>query len=109
MSRKCSKCSKGLTEAQILLAQHLRELGLRPEFEVQFMESRSFRFDVACRAERLGFECNGHFKGIHGKSFSGDAEKMNLAQMQGWRVLVFHNREVLTGKAKAFIKEHLKP
>ena len=97
--------SRKLTEAQEVLAIHLAELGLFPEFEVPVCEGRRYRFDVACKAERLAFECNGHWHGTHGRAWSQGAEKINIAQMLGWRVLVFHNRDVLYGRAKAFLME----
>lgn len=96
------------TEAQILLAIHLEELGIKTVPEYRFDPERQFRFDLADLEHRIGFECNGHWQGKHGAGWSEGAEKINLAQMQGWKVLVFHNRDVLTGRAKAFIKEHLK-
>ena len=91
------------TEAQLLLAQHLKELGIATVPEYRFDPERQFRFDLASLELRMGFECNGHFAGKHGKGWSEESEKMNLAQMQGWRVLSFHNRDVLTGKAKDFV------
>jgi very-short-patch-repair endonuclease len=99
---------KKLTEAQILLGQHLRELGIETVFGHQFAEGRRFRFDLASLEHRLGFECNGSFSGLHGPRWSSnDSEKMNLAQAQGWRVFVFSNRQVLKGQAKQWIAEHL--
>lgn len=96
-----------LTVAQELLKIHLSELGITTVPEYRFDAKRLFRFDLASPELRLGFECNGHFEGKHGRGWSGDAEKMNLAQMQGWRVLVFTNKQVLRGEAKTFIAEHL--
>ena len=92
------------TPAQILLAMHLKELGFETVPEYQFCHERRWRFDLACLGERIGFECNGHFEGKHGKGWSSDAEKMNEAQMCGWRVLVFTNKQVLRGEAKKFIE-----
>jgi len=99
-----------LTEAQILLAEHLAELLQRPleiRFEWPVCSDRRWRFDVVDTFHRWGFECNGHFQGKHGKGWSSDAEKRNFAQALGWKVFEFTNREVLTGKAKLFIEEHL--
>jgi len=93
------------TAAQLLLGVHLRELGIETVPEYAFALGRKFRFDLANRELRLAFECNGHFAGRHGSGWSNDAEKMNLAQMLGWRVLVFTNQQVLRGKAKAFVEE----
>lgn len=93
------------TEAQVLLATHLKELGIATVTEYRFDPERQFRFDLASTALRIGFECNGHFAGKHGSGWSEGAEKLNLAQAQGWRVFVFHNRDVLSGKAKAFIEK----
>ena len=95
------------TPAQILLAMHLKELGFETVPEYQFCHERRWRFDLACLGERIGFECNGHWQGRHGTGWSEGFEKLNLAQAQGWRVFVFHNRQVETGKAKEWIKEHL--
>lgn len=95
-----------VTEAQTLLIIHLAELGLIAHPEWQFSD-RKFRFDVAVRERRWGFECNGHFQGKHGAGWSNDAEKMNLAQAWGWKVFVFANKDVLSGKAKAWIQENL--
>lgn len=96
-----------LTPAQELLLTHLAELGIKTVPEYRFYAERLWRFDLASLEHRLGFECNGHFQGKHGKGWSSDAEKINTAQMLGWRVLVFSNREVLKGEAKAWLKEWL--
>ena len=96
-----------MTEAQTLLQIHLKELGIETISEYQFDCDRKFRFDLVSLEHRIGFECNGHFQGKHGTGWSKEAEKLNLAQMNGWRVLQFHNREVLNGKAKEFLARYL--
>ena len=94
------------TPAQVLLAIHLLELGIATTAEYRFC-SRQWRFDLVALDRRWAFECNGHWQGRHGTGWSEGFEKLNLAQAQGWRVFVFHNRQVETGKAKEWIKEHL--
>lgn len=96
-----------LTEAQILLQKHLAELGIKTVPEFRFDPERQWRFDLASLEHRIGFECNGHFAGKHGVGWSSEAEKLNTAQMMGWRVLQFHNREVLNGKAKEFVGRYI--
>jgi len=96
-----------MTEAQILLAVHLAELGIKTVPEYRFDIERQFRFDLADVKNMVAFECNGHWQGRHGSAWSEGFEKLNLAQAQGWIVFVFHNRDVLTGKAKEFCKKHL--
>src|SRR5690242_7343019 len=95
------------TEAQVLLQIHLRELGIETTAAYRFDPERQFRFDLADLEHRLGFECNGHWQGKHGAGWSEGFEKLNLAQMQGWRVFCFHNRDVLSGKAKKWLAEQL--
>lgn len=95
------------TEAQLLLQMHLKELGLETELEFMFHSIRRWRFDLACLEHRIAFECNGHFQGKHGAGWSSDAEKINMAQVIGWRVFVFSNREVLNGQAKMWVKHNL--
>lgn len=98
------------TEAQILLGIHLAELGIETIAEYRFDTERLFRFDLADPERKLGFEVDGGmFRGGHkrGVALEADYAKQNLAQLQGWKILRFTNREVLTGKAKDFLKARL--
>jgi very-short-patch-repair endonuclease len=70
----------------------------RVETEFRFHPVRRWRFDFAVPKIRLAVEYNGHggFVAAGGKSrhgsiigMTGDAEKMNAAVGQGWRVLQF--------------------
>ena len=97
-----------MTEAQILLQVHLKELGIETVPEFQFDPERRFCFDLANSELMLGFECNGSWNGLHGPRWSStDGEKFNLAQAKGWCVFVFSNRQVLNGKAKEFLAKYL--
>jgi len=57
----------------------------------------------------MGFECNGNYKGKHGASWDGshDNEKIRLAQILGYRIMPFSNKEILTGEAKAWLSRFL--
>ena len=100
-----------MTEAQKLLGIHLKELKLgKVEYEYQFCADRRWRADLAILDSRLLFECDGgQFHGGHkrGKALEGDYDKQNRAQLEGWRILRFTNRQILTGEAKAWLKEHI--
>lgn len=70
----------------------------RVETEFRFHPVRKWRFDFAVPEIRLAVEYNGHggFVAAGGKSrhgsiigMTGDAEKLNSAIGQGWRVLQF--------------------
>ena len=94
------------TLQQLLLAMHLKELGFETVSELQFCEGRRWRFDLACPAERLAFEVSGGtWTGGHARGQAQEAEydKLNTAQMLGWRVFQFTNRQVTSGEAKNFI------
>jgi very-short-patch-repair endonuclease len=101
-----------LSVTQILLGKHLRELMLGVTPEYRFHQERKWRFDLACPHEHLAFEISGgNWTGGHsrGKAQENEYDKLNTAQMMGWRVMQFTNRQVLSGEAKAFLKEHLQP
>jgi hypothetical protein len=98
---------KDLTEAQLTLRIHLSEIGIMTVPEYQFSPNRKWRFDLADLEHKIGFECNGHWQGHHGAGWSEGAEKMNTAQMLGWRVMVFHNRDVLRGKAIEWLRKYI--
>lgn len=65
--------------------------GVKFEREYQFNPERKFRFDIAFPEHRLAIEYEGIFsnKSRHTTStgYTNDAEKYNLAQASGWRVL----------------------
>src|SRR5271165_6334862 len=93
--------------AKLLLATHLAELGVVTVKEWPFAEGRRYRFDLFSAEHRMGFECDGHFKGKHGVGYGEGHEKINLAQALGFRCFQFSNRDVLSGKAKAWLAEYL--
>jgi hypothetical protein len=97
------------TQAQILLQKHLAELGIKTVPEFRFCLQRKFRFDLYAESLHMGFEVNGTFGGLHGPRWSAsDLEKLNLAQMLGYRCMQFTNKQVERGEAKAFLAEHLR-
>ena len=102
---------KGPTPAQLLLATHLRELGVQDvQFEYQFLADRKFRFDLFSAEIRMGFEaCGGMWNGghRHRSAIELDYEKANLAQLYGFRMLQFTNRQIESGEAKEFLKTFL--
>ena len=99
------------TAAQILLAQHLKELKLGPIVEeLRFHAQRKWRFDLAIPDVRIAFEANGgKWSGGHrrGKAIEEENLKLNTATMMGWRVFQFTNEQILDGRAKEFIKRWL--
>jgi very-short-patch-repair endonuclease len=108
---KLTSDSYVLTPEQRLLQCHLRELGLEGRFEMLVCLERKWRFDIACPEKHLAFEISGgNWSGGHrrGTAQEHEYEKLNWAQMHGWRVLQFTNRQVASGEAKTFIQEHLK-
>ncbi len=104
-----------MTEAQILLGLHLKEL-YGPmcgqlKFEYVFDPERKFAFDVYSPYMNIGFECDGgQFTGGHmrGKAIEQQYEKDRLAQIKGFKVFRFTNREILCGEAKQWLKDNHK-
>lgn len=97
------------TEAQILLGIHLAELKFFASAEYQFCE-RDWRLDWASRELRIAFECNGgKWSGGHrrGNAIEDENDKINTAQMMGWRVIQFTNEQVLDGRAKEWLRPWL--
>lgn len=63
------------------------------EREIRFDKVRKFRFDFAHIPTKIGIEVDGAIwtggRHTRGSGFSGDCEKINLAQLNGWRVFRF--------------------
>jgi very-short-patch-repair endonuclease len=110
---------KPVNQAHLLLERHLRELYLDFRAEWQFHPLRKWRFDYVLgdfvgrdwEPDKLAIEIEGGIwmgKGhTGGKHFQSDLDKYNQAVMLGWRVLRFSTEDVLRGRAKAFLAEHL--
>jgi hypothetical protein len=97
-------------EAHVLLEEQFQELGLLFIAEFTFHPARRWRFDYLI-GDHVAVEIEGSIwtSGRHtrGQGFQGDIEKYNHATMMGYRLLRFSTADVLEGRAKAFIQEHL--
>ncbi|SRR6266446_2339022 len=96
--------------AAILFEKHLGELDIWFEREYRFHKTRKWRFDYVLSAS-VAVEIEGAIwqQGRHtrGKGYQADLDKYNSATMLGWRVLRFSTQDILRGRAKAFLAEHL--
>ena len=83
------------------LALKLDGIGYTPEY--QGIPGRRFRFDFAWPEHKLAVEIDGGTwtRGRHVRptGYAKDCEKMNLAQLEGWRVLRFTTEMVRDGTA----------
>lgn len=82
-----------------------------PELEFKAIEGRRFRFDMAWPDHSLLCEVQGAtwVKGGHstGTGIERDAEKNNLAVLNGWRVLIVTKDHINRGEAVLWIKQAL--
>lgn len=98
-----------LSLMQILLGKYLLELGCTKDeilFEYKFSEGRGWRFDVCLPELRVAMEISGgNWTGGHrrGKAQEDEYDKLNHAQMDGWRVFQWTNQQVSDGRAKEFL------
>lgn len=99
--------SPKLSEAQILLALHCKELGWeRIEYEYRFHPARKWRCDLAVFDIKALIEVDGGmFSGGHkrGGALEDDYIKQNEAQAAGWKLYRFSNRQVMSGDAKKWL------
>jgi very-short-patch-repair endonuclease len=102
-------------DANLLLEQHLEELGLAFVKEFKFHPVRKWRFDYfldTWRNERSGvaIEIEGAVwtQGRHtrGSGYVKDLEKYREAAALGFKVFRFSTQEVLSGVAREFIQKH---
>jgi len=106
--------------AHLLFEKHAAELGLLLIKEWRFDPERRWRFDYVdyvlnadnqkCLMYRA-FEIEGaiYTRGRHtrGVGYQADLDKYNQATAMGFRVFRFSTTDVLRGRAKSFIAEHL--
>lgn len=78
-----------------------------PEYKI--VPNRKFRWDYAWPDLKLAVEVNGGIWVQSGHSsgtgIARDAEKLNLAVLEGWRVLVFTKDPIKDGRALRWLTE----
>jgi hypothetical protein len=82
-----------------------------PEKEVVFFPGRRWRFDFAWREHKVAVEINGgiYTNGAHtrGAHYESDMEKLNHAMLEGWKVLQFTPKQLMSAETYTFIKKVL--
>ena len=82
-----------------------------PVREFRFAPPRRFRFDLSWPDRKLACEIQGGVwsNGRHtrGSGAESDAEKLTLAALDGWRVLVVTGKHVKSGQALNWIERGL--
>ena len=86
------------------LAEALEQFGMpRPEVELPFHPKRKWRFDLAWPDRKVAIEIQGGIwsRGRHtrGKGYLNDMEKLNEAQLLGWKVFWTATDHWKTGEA----------
>jgi len=100
------------SDLELALYTYIRMAGLpEPETEVKLIPDRRFRYDMVWPRHKLAVEIQGGIwqKGGHstGAGISRDTEKLNLATLQGYRVLQVTGDQIKTGQALLWIKKAL--
>lgn len=93
-----------MTELEDLLALQIKASGLpEPEREVQFLPGRKFRADFCWRERKVVAEVQGgtyqHMAHSTGAGLHRDYEKLDLANLAGWRVFLFDRAMIDNGEA----------
>lgn len=107
-----------MTEATLVLKQHLKELGVFTLAEVRVCQHRKFLFDLAEKRSIenkkrpvLAFEIDGGIwtggRHVTGAGRQRDMEKDAEANIAGYLVWHFTPQMVMTGKAKDYIRRWL--
>ena len=100
------------SDLELDLLFQLKAVGLpAPMRQVQCIPGRRFRFDFAYSGKGLAIEVNGGTWARQGHStgrgIARDYEKLNLATLAGWRVLLFTGDSVRDGSALKMIEKAL--
>ncbi len=100
------------SDLEEVFALQLDALGLTGYLrEYQAIKGRKYRFDFCWEHAKLLAEINGgtFTKGAHstGTGIRRDYEKNNLAQLEGWRCLMFDSEMVRSGEAVEIVRKAL--
>lgn len=93
----------GPSELELIFAKQITVLDIPPpRREFKFMETRDFRLDYAWPEKKLAVEVQGMVHRIK-ERFLRDVEKLAMAQIHGWRVLLVAGQDVRSGRAVSWL------
>lgn len=100
---KMGRPKSGPSELELLFAKQLMVLELPPpQREFKFMDKRDWRFDYAWPERKIAVEVQGMPHRIR-ERFLSDVEKLAMAQIYGWRVLLVAGQDVRSGRAVSWL------
>ena len=102
-----------MSDLEDLLAQQMQFVGLpTPEREYRFAPPRRYRADFAYPERKILVEVQGgiYTRGAHsrGIGLERDYEKLNLAQLLGYKVFQFSRKMIESGEAISILEKSLK-
>ena len=102
-----------MSDLEDLLAQQMQFVGLPvPEREYRFASPRRYRADFAYPEKKILVEVQGgiYTRGAHsrGVGLERDYEKLNLAQLLGYKVFQFSRKMIESGEAILILEKSLK-
>lgn len=111
--KKRSRAKEAESAARAARVAYLVARGLpKPETELRFHPERKWKFDFAWPAKKVALEVNGgaFIRGRHsrGQSQVDDWEKLNAAQVLGWKVLQCTPQQMDSGEIVATLLEAFK-
>lgn len=101
--KKRGRCKSGPSELELMFAKQLSVLELpAPQREFKFHHNRDWRFDYCWPEKKIAVEVQGMPHRIR-ERFLADVEKLAMAQIHGWRVLLVAGQDVRSGRAVSWL------
>ncbi len=100
---KKGRPKSGPSELELIFARQLSVLEIQPpQREFKFHPNRDWRFDYAWPDRKIAVEVQGMPHRIR-ERFLSDVEKLAMAQIYGWRVLLVAGQDVRSGRAVSWL------
>lgn len=95
----------------LTMLQQLRAVGLHPDREFRFHDTRRWRFDFCFPKQKLALEVDGGTwtggRHTRGMGYEDDCRKFAEAAILGWRVIRATGDQVRTGMALQWVERAL--
>ena len=109
LKREQSNAARELLALTML--QQLRAVGLEPDREFRFHDTRRWRFDFCFPKQKLALEVDGGTwtggRHTRGMGYEDDCRKFAEAAILGWRVIRATGDQVRTGAALQWVERAL--